>query len=188
LDKVVVPEAWTFVRGGKSSLDTPLYRYPSMPLAAQVLAVVGLGIARSALDQMIALAGGRTSITGQPTLADRPYVQTDIAKAEAALRSARAFFYEITEEAYATLVAGDELSVETRALLRLASTNAARVGADITLDIYRMAGTTGVFANHWIAHLMQDAQVIPQHAFLADTTWQNAGKVLLGLESPPGYP
>ncbi|MBO9380587.1 flavin-dependent monooxygenase [Sphingomonas histidinilytica] len=188
LDKVVVPEAWTFVRGGKSSLDTPLYRYPSMPLAAQVLAVVGLGIARSALDQMTALAGGRTSITGQPTLADRPYVQTDIAKAEAALRSARAFFYEITEEAYATLVAGDELSVETRALLRLASTNAARVGADITLDIYRMAGTTGVFANHWIAQLMQDSQVIPQHAFLADTTWQNAGKVLLGLESPPGYP
>lgn len=188
LDKVVVPEDWTFVRGGKSSLDTPLYRYPSMPLAAQVLAVVGLGIARTALDQMIELAGGRTSITGQPTLADRAYVQSDIAKAEAALRSARAFFYEITEQAYATLVAGDDLSVETRALLRLASTNAARVGADITLDIYRMAGTTGVFANHWIAHLMQDAQVIPQHAFLADGTWQNAGKVLLGLESAPGYP
>lgn len=188
LDKVVVPEDWTFVRGGKSSLDTPLYRYPSMPLAAQVLAVVGLGIARTALDQMIELAGGRTSITGQPTLADRAYVQSDIAKAEAALRSARAFFYEITEQAYATLVAGDDLSVETRALLRLASTNAARVGADITLDIYRMAGTTGVFADHWIAHLMQDAQVIPQHAFLADGTWQNAGKVLLGLESAPGYP
>ncbi|KQX18670.1 MULTISPECIES: acyl-CoA dehydrogenase family protein [unclassified Sphingomonas] len=188
IDKVVVPEAWTFVRGGKSSLDTPLYRYPSMPLAAQVLAVVGLGIARTALDQMIGLAGGRTSITGQPTLADRPYVQTDIAKAEAALRSARAFFYEITEEAYATLVAGDDLSVETRALLRLASTNAARVAADITLDIYRIGGTTGVFADHWIARLMQDAQIIPQHAFLADTTWQNAGKVLLGLESPPGFP
>ncbi|MGC6328281.1 acyl-CoA dehydrogenase family protein [Rhizorhabdus sp. FW153] len=188
LDKVVVPEEWTFVRGGKSSLDTPLYRYPSMPLAAQVLAVVGLGIARTALDQMIELAGGRTSITGQPTLADRAYVQSDIAKAEAALRSARAFFYEITEEAYATLVAGDDLSIETRALLRLASTNAARVAADITLDIYRMAGTTGVFADHWIAQLMQDAQVIPQHAFLADGTWQNAGKVLLGLESAPGFP
>lgn len=188
IDKVVVPEEWTFVRGGKSSLDTPLYRYPSMPLAAQVLAVVGLGIARTALDEMIGLAGGRTSITGQPTLADRPYVQTDIAKAEAALRSARAFFYEITEEAYATLVAGDDLTVETRALLRLASTNAARVAADITLDIYRMGGTTGVFADHWIARLMQDAMIIPQHAFLADTTWQNAGKVLLGLESPPGFP
>lgn len=188
IDKVVVPEAWTFVRGGKSSLDTPLYRYPSMPLAAQVLAVVGLGIARTAIDEMVGLAGGRTSITGQPTLADRPYVQADIAKAEAALRSARAFFYEITEEAYATLVAGDDLTVETRALLRLASTNAARVAADITLDIYRLGGTTGVFADHWIARLMQDAMIIPQHAFLADTTWQNAGKVLLGLESPPGFP
>ncbi|MES2495468.1 MAG: acyl-CoA dehydrogenase family protein [Pseudomonadota bacterium] len=188
VDKVVVPEEWTFVRGGKSSLDTPLYRYPSMPLAAQVLAVVGLGVARTSLDEMIDLAGGRTSITGQPTLADRPYVQSDIAKAEAALRSARAFFYEITEEAYATLVAGDDLTVETRALLRLASTNAARVAADITLDIYRMAGTTGVFADHPIARYMQDAMIVPQHAFLADTTWQNAGKVLLGLEAPAGYP
>lgn len=187
-DKVVVPQEWTFVRGGKSSLETPLYRYPSMPLAAQVLAVVGLGVARTALDEMIDLAGGRTSITGQPTLADRPYVQSDIAKAEAALRSARAFFYEITEEAYATLVAGDDLTVETRALLRLASTNAARVAADITLDIYRMAGTTGVFADHPIARYMQDAMIVPQHAFLADSTWQNAGKVLLGLDSPPGYP
>jgi alkylation response protein AidB-like acyl-CoA dehydrogenase len=28
VDKVVVPEEWTFVRGGASSLDTPLYRYP----------------------------------------------------------------------------------------------------------------------------------------------------------------
>lgn len=188
VDKVVVPEAWTFVRGGKSSLETPLYRYPSMPLAAQVLAVVGLGVARAALDTIIGLAGGRTSITGQPTLGDRPYVQSDIAKAEAALRSARAFFYEITEEAYATLVAGDDLSVETRALLRLASTNAAKVGAEVTQDVYRLSGTTGVFADHPIARHMQDAMIVPQHAFLADTTWQNAGKVLLGMDAPAGYP
>jgi alkylation response protein AidB-like acyl-CoA dehydrogenase len=86
-----------------------------MPLAAQVLSVVALGTARGALDCLIEMAGGRTSITGAPTLADRAYLQADLAKAEAALRSARAFFYEITEEAYDTLVAGDDLSIETRA-------------------------------------------------------------------------
>jgi alkylation response protein AidB-like acyl-CoA dehydrogenase len=188
IDRVVVPEAWTFVRGGKSSLETPLYRYPAMPLAAQVLSVVGLGVARAALDTLIGLAGGRTSITGQPTMADRPYVQSGIAKAEAALRSARAFFYEITEEAYATLVAGDPLSVGMRALMRLASTNAARIGADVTQDVYRLSSTTGVFADHPIARHMLDAMIVPQHAFLADTTWQNAGKVLLSMEPPAGYP
>lgn len=188
VDKVVVPEEWTFVRGGPSSLDTPLYRYPSMALAAQVLAVVGLGVARAALDCLIDIAGGRTSITGAPVLADRAYVQTDIAKAEAALRSARAFFYEITEEAYGRLLAGEDLSVETRALLRLASTNAARVGADVAATVYRLSGTTGIYRDHPIARCMQDAGIVPQHAFLSEGTWQNAGKTILGLPSAPGFP
>lgn len=188
VDKVVVPEAWTFVRGGPSSLDTPLYRYPSMPLAAQVLAVVGLGIARAALDCLVELAGGRASITGAPMLANRAYVQADVAKAEAALRSARAFFYEATDAAFATLERGDELDVETRSLLRLAATNAAHVAAGVAATVHRLSGTTGIAADHPIARYLQDAMVVPQHAFLADGTWENAGKILLGLDATPGFP
>ncbi|MET1755728.1 acyl-CoA dehydrogenase family protein [Novosphingobium sp. RD2P27] len=188
VDKVVVPEEWTFVRGGPSSLETPLYRYPSMPLAAQVLAVVGLGLARASLDCLNELAGGRTSITGAPTLADRAYVQADLAKAEAALRSARTFFYETTDAAFAMLEKGDELDAEARSLLRLASTHAAHLGAEVTRIVYRLSGTTGISAGHPIARYMQDAQIVPQHAFLSDGTWQNAGKVLLGLEAAPGFP
>lgn len=188
VDGVVVPKEWTFIRGGPSSLDTPLYRYPSMALAAQVLAVVALGVARAALECLVELAGGRTSITGAPVLADRAYVQTDIAKAEAALRSARAFFYEATDEAFAILERGDELDIASRNLLRLASTHAARVGSEVAEAAYRMAGTTGIFADHPLAHFMHDAMIVPQHAFLADGIWQNAGKILLGLESAPGFP
>jgi alkylation response protein AidB-like acyl-CoA dehydrogenase len=188
VDKIVVPQEWTFVRGGASSLDSPLYRYPSMPLAAQVLAVVGLGVARASLDYFIGLAGGRASITGAPVMAERAYVQTDIAKLEAALRSARAFFYETTDAAFDTLLRGDELDLASRNLLRLASTNAARVAADVTQGTYRLAGTTGIAAGHPLARYMQDAMIVPQHAFLSDGTWQNAGKVLLGLETVPGFP
>ncbi len=188
VDRVVVPPEWTFIRGGRSSLDDPLYQYPTMSLAAQVLAVVALGTARGALDILIDIAGGRSSITGAANLADRPYFQTDLAKTEALLRSARAFFYEVTEESYATLVAGGELSVQQRALLRLASTNAARAGADVAQAVYRLSGTTGIASDHMIARHMQDAMVVPQHAFLSDGTWQNAGRVLLHLDPPPGFP
>lgn len=188
VDKVVVPKEWTFIRGGKSSLDQPLYQYPTMSLAAQVLAVVALGTARGAIQVLSELAGGRSSITGAANLADRPYFQADIAKAEALLRSARAFFYEATEEAYNTLLQGDELSIEQRTSLRLASTNAARAGADVTLAVYRLSGTTGIATDHMIARHMQDAMVVPQHAFLSDSTWQNAGRVLLGLDAPAGFP
>jgi alkylation response protein AidB-like acyl-CoA dehydrogenase len=188
IEDVVVPLDWTFVRGGGSSLDTPLYRYPTLALAAQVLAVVGLGVARAALDEITRIASDRPSITGAPALADRAYVQTEIAKSEAALRSSRAFFYEATDAAFARLEAGDDLDKHAMTLLRLASSHAARTGADVASMAYTLSGTTGIFTDSPIARFMQDAIVVPQHAFLSEGTWQNAGRVLLGLDTPPGFP
>jgi len=188
VEDVVVPLAWTFVRGGGSTLDTPLYRYPTMALAAQVLAVVGLGVARAALDEITAIAGGRDSITGAPALADRAYVQTEIAKSEAALRSARAFFYEATDAAFERLQSGEQLARADVNLLRVASSHAARTGADVARAAYTISGTTGIFTANPIARYMQDAIVVPQHAFLSEGTWQSAGRVFLGLDTPPGFP
>jgi indole-3-acetate monooxygenase len=188
VDKVIVSEEWTFIRGGPSSLSTPLYKYPTMALAAQVLAVVALGCARAAIDELCARAATRTSITGAPVFADRAFVQSELAKAEAQLRSARAFFYEITEQAFAAIVGGDDLDTNTRMLIRLASTQAARTGADVAQTIYRITGTDGIFTADPIAQAMQDAMIVPQHAFLSEGTWQSAGRVLLGLDNPPGYP
>ncbi|HRH75059.1 MAG TPA: hypothetical protein PLM62_18365, partial [Zoogloea sp.] len=85
---VVVPEEWTFVRGGAASLDTPLYRYPTLSFAAQVLTVVGLGIGRAAINEVLGMAAGRASVTGAPNLGERIYVQLEIARIEAELRAA----------------------------------------------------------------------------------------------------
>ncbi|BBI54643.1 hypothetical protein HORIV_70640 [Vreelandella olivaria] len=68
VEDAYVPEAWTFVRGGKPNVDTPFFRYPSLSFAAQVLAVTTLGLAREALDIVRAMAGGRKSVTGAPNL------------------------------------------------------------------------------------------------------------------------
>ena len=85
---VVVPEEWTFIRGGASSLDTPLYRYPALSFAAQVLTVVGLGVARAAINEVLNMAAGRKSVTGAPNLGERVYAQLEVAKIEAELRAA----------------------------------------------------------------------------------------------------
>lgn len=188
VDGTVVPKEWTFVRGSESSLSEPLYRYPSMALAAQVLAVVALGAARGALDHFIEMAGGRKSITGAPVLADRAFVQTEIAKAEALVRSAKSFFYETTEDAYQTLLSGKDLTEEQRVLIRLAASNAARAGADACLAVYNVAGTTGIFTDSKIGQMLQDALVVPQHAFLSEGTFMSAGRCILGLDPFPGYP
>ncbi len=188
VEGVVVPEEWTFIRGGASNLASPLYKYPSMALAAQVLAIVGLGAARGSLDHVIEIAGGRSSITGAPNLADRAFVQTDLAKAEANFRSAKAFFYEVTADAYETLLSGAELTQEQKVMLRLASSNAARVGADVCTDMYRITGTTGIYTESEIGRKMQDAMIVPQHAFLSEGTYMSAGRCMLGLDPLPGFP
>jgi alkylation response protein AidB-like acyl-CoA dehydrogenase len=185
---VVVPEEWTLIRGGAASVDAAIYRYPSLGLAAQVLAVVGLGVARGALDEVIVMAGGRVSITGAPKLADRGYVQVAVAKAEANLRAARAFFYDATDEVWDIVRSGDKPSVEATTVLRLASSHAAKTAADVARMATELTGTTSIYHGHPLARALTDSFVVAQHAFLNEGTLQSAGRVLLGLPSVPGFP
>ena len=183
VDNQVIPESWTFARGAPSSLDEPLYRYPVMAVSAMALSVVNLGIARGAIDELVGMATGRTSLTGGVSFANRPSVQIEVAKAEALLRSARAYFFETCDEGYARCVAGDSFDDHDLAMLRLAGTNAAHSAFEVVRRIYTIAGTTGIYQGTRINQAMLDAMVIPQHAFIGDTTWQVYGASILGV--PP---
>jgi alkylation response protein AidB-like acyl-CoA dehydrogenase len=184
---VVVSEEWTLIRGGPATLDAPIYRYPSLSFAAQVLAIVGVGVARSALDDVIAMAGGRSSITGAPVMAERGYVQLEVARAEAMLRSARAFFYEATENLWNEVLDGMP-DQKTVALMRLAASNAARAGAEAARIACSLAGTASIYTSHNLARAMCDSLVVAQHAFLSEGTVQSAGRILLGQPAQPGFP
>ncbi|CAN7306706.1 acyl-CoA dehydrogenase family protein [Phenylobacterium sp. LjRoot225] len=188
VDDVLVPEAWTFIRGGKPTLDEPINRYPAMALAAQVLAVVGLGVARGAIDELTGRLGGKVSIVGGAKLTDRPQAQIEVAQAEARLRSARAWFYEMTEEIWAAACAGRPASPQAVTLLRLASINAARAGADVAQAMFRLAGTSGIYAAHPLSRRVRDAMVVAQHAFLSEGHSQIAGRILMGGDGQPGFP
>ena len=94
----------------------------------------------------------------------------------------------MTDQAFERLAAGEELGLQMRTLLRLSATHAAKVGADVTRAAYTMCGTAGIFTDHPLAQALQDALVVPQHVFLSESTWQSAGRMLLGLEAAPGFP
>ncbi|HEY0286489.1 MAG TPA: acyl-CoA dehydrogenase family protein [Pseudomonas sp.] len=187
VEDVVVPEEWTFVRGGAANLEEPFFRYPSLSFATQVLSVVGLGVARAALDELRDMAAGRISVTGAPAVADRPLAQVEIARAEAALRAARAFFFDSIEDAWQTVLAGDPLSAEKTNLLRLSSTHATRVAAEVARTAQMLSGMTGVYNSSPLARCVNDAQVVTQHAFMGDITYQNAGAIFFGKQPLPGY-
>ncbi|WP_327346992.1 acyl-CoA dehydrogenase family protein [Streptomyces europaeiscabiei] len=186
VDGAVVPREWTFVRGSEPTVDEPLYRYPSVPYAAQVLAVVGLGVARAALDHVIA-QGGRAGYTGAPRPAERATYRISVGQAEARLRSVRAFFYEITEEVWETVEAGDPATREQASLLRLASAHLAKTSFEVVRAAYQLAGIPAIADGNPMQRYLRDASVVPQHAFLQEGMYDGAGAVLMGVQPFPGY-
>ncbi|MEV0612471.1 acyl-CoA dehydrogenase family protein [Nonomuraea sp. NPDC050404] len=183
---VEVDREWSFIRGGAAVIDEPLYRYPAITYAAQSLSIVSAGVARAALDFAEQTGSGRASITGAPQLADRAYYRAGIAEAEAALRSARAYFYEAAEEAWGALAGGGLVSDEQNAHLRLSAAHLSRVAAEVVGKVVSLSGTAVIFRDHPLQALLGDALVPQEHAFLSPAMYDAAGAVLMGR--PPTVP
>lgn len=187
VDDAFVPDAWTFIRGGTLNLEGPLYRYPVLSLATQVLSVVSLGVARAALNEIYAIAHRQQSVTGAPRLADRPQAQMQIARCEADLRAARAWFYDAIDDVWQRLLAGDDPSCEQVNALRLSSTHVTRVAADVARQALALNGMGGVAMTSPLQRYVRDTMVITQHAFMGDLSYLNAGTVFFGGKPLPGY-
>jgi alkylation response protein AidB-like acyl-CoA dehydrogenase len=186
VDGVEVAREWTFIRGGASMIDEPLYRYPAITYAAQSLSVVAAGVARAALDFAEEVGSGRASITGAPKLADRAYYRAGIGELEAALRSARGYFYDAAEEAWDSLALGGEVSDEQNAHLRLSAAHLSRVSADVVHKVVALSGTAAIYTGHPLQDLLGDSLVPQEHAFLSPAMYDAAGAVLMG--QPPTVP
>lgn len=187
VDGVVVPREWTFVRGSKPLMDDRIFRYPSMALASQVLAVVALGAARAALDYLHE-SGSRQSVTGAPKPGARPYLQTEYAKARGMYLGAQALFYDTLEEAYEELAHQDTVSRDTHIRLRLVASKAAKDGAEAARMAFALGGSDAINQGHPLGRYMLDAAGVAQHAFLSEGTWTGAGAAMFDEPTMPGYP
>ncbi|MDB5997333.1 MAG: hsaA 1 [Pseudomonas sp.] len=188
LSKQKIDHAWTFVRGTAATIDEPLYHYPSVSYQAQVHAAVNLGLARAALDLVTAMSGSTKTVTGAPRLGDRAYYRSELGKAEAMLRSARAFFYEAPEAVWASIQAGNPVTPEQANLLRLSATHAAHTCAEVVQKAYRLAGTAAIFNDNRLQWILRDSMVVTQHAFLGEATYDSAGALFAGIAPTTPYP
>lgn len=188
LQDKTVEHAWTFVRGTAATIDEPLYRYPSVSYQAQVHAAVNLGLARAALDLVTAMSGSTKTVTGAPRLGDRAYYRIELGKAEAMLRSARAFFYEAPDAVWASILAGDPVTEQQANLLRLSATHAAHTCAEVVAMAYRLAGTAAIFDENRLQWILRDSMVVTQHAFLGEATYDSAGALFAGIAPTTPYP
>ena len=160
---------------------------PMILYFAAGLASVGLGIARDALDTFAELARSRTLAASKDRLADQPLVQLQLARAEAVLRSARAFLYATLGDAWAAITSSTSISLEQRALIRLASTNAMHRAAEAIDLIYTIGGTAHIFADNPIQRCFQDIHVLTQHLQGRESHLATVGQILLGNRAPQPF-
>jgi alkylation response protein AidB-like acyl-CoA dehydrogenase len=161
----------------------PLYAFPIFGLLALGIAAVGLGIARGALDDLVELAGGKTPAASRRPLAAHSHAQQTTAHAEAELRAARAFLREAASSAYAAAERDGEVPLRERALLRLAATHAITAAARAADAAYGLAGGSSIYESSALQRRFRDVHTATQHMMVGPSTWELAGRVLLGLET-----
>lgn len=180
---VFVPAARTLQPGvTKPVVPNSLSRFPNFTLLAASVGAVGLGIARHALDELVDLAQGKKPQYSSRTLAQSGFTQIELARAEAKLRSARAFLFDEMQSEWALIVEGNPASIEGRTGIRLAATHAASVGADVVDTAFTLAGGTAVYDASPLGRCLRDAHVVTQHIQTAPKLNEIIGKLLLGLD------
>ncbi len=183
---VFVPEAYTLTR--ESDADRrefgPLYRFTTFQLYGVGFAGIALGIARSMLDHFVGLAVGKTAYRQTKVLRENAVIQSQVAIAEAKLNSSRALLLQTLRELWATVSNGDEISLEQRAALRLASVYAAHQSKDVVDAVYHAAGATAIFEDNAYERRFRDLHTVIQQVQGQFHNFELVGQVLLGL--PPG--
>lgn len=179
---VFVPSERTFNPADTPREEGPLYVMPMLLLFASGFACTALGVARSALDAAVELAGGKRPRLDQNLLRDKPIVQREIGRAEAIWGSARAFLLEAAAAAWESACETHTLTVEERIRLRLASTHAIRMAAEAVDIVYEVCGSDSIFEHKPIQRRFQDAHVITQQIQGRMAHYETAGQFFLGLK------
>jgi alkylation response protein AidB-like acyl-CoA dehydrogenase len=132
------------------------------------------------------LAEGKTPIGSSSRLREKASAQADVGKAEALLRSARAFLVESLHSVWDTVASGQMPSVPQRATARLAAAQAAAASAQAVDLVYNAAGGTALYESNPIERCFRDVHATTQHVGIASVNFEISGRVLLGLD--PGTP
>jgi alkylation response protein AidB-like acyl-CoA dehydrogenase len=149
-----------------------------MTVGALHFSAVATGIARRAIDSLVELAQTKTPTGVRGLLRERVQAQEAVARAEVLLESARAYRASIVADVWATAERGEPLSVEQRARLRLAGTNATECAVR-AVDLMFNAGTTTALEDASpLSHCFRDVHAVAQNINVLPIFYEYAGRVL----------
>lgn len=163
--------------------DLPAFRFPTFGMLAIGIGAVALGLARTAIDEAVAVAVAKTPQGNSRSLAQKPRAHLEVARAEATLRAARLFFYQAIDDAWAAANGPDRPTLEQRRDLRLAITYAVEASVRAVDAMYTLCGGSSVYAHSPLQRCFRDVHVATQHMMVNDAVYELAGRLFLGLET-----
>jgi indole-3-acetate monooxygenase len=164
----------------------PLYRLTIWPPVA-LLAPPALGVARVALDDLLALARAKTPSYMGSTLGARQVVQRQVAEAEATLGAGRAYLHTTFQANWEAAVQGVEITLERKLQMQLATTHANLAAAKTVDLVHAAAGTSAIRNEYRFQQYFRDAHTMTQHAFSSASRYESVGALMLGRESDWGF-
>ncbi len=162
-------------------LPRPLYCFPTFGLLGIGIAGVALGLARGAIDELVALASGKMPQGSAKPLAARAKAQIDVSEAEALVRSAHAYLAETVDAAWEAATRDGAIAVEHRRDIRLATTHAVKAAARAVDLMYMLGGGSSVYRTSALQRHFRDVHVATQHMMVSEATYELTGRLFLGV-------
>lgn len=184
VENAFAPDYRTSAFGGPTvrgkHFQGPLYRFPVMGILGAPIGIIATGIAQRSIDEFIKLGKTKTARTSQSRISENLVIRSEVAKAHAAVQSARSWLYEMVDQTWETVLRGDDVSLEQRLDLSLAGTNATRSAAYATDLMHTAAGGTSVFQTSPIERCFRDVHAATQHAGTSPRNFDTLGGMLFG--------
>jgi hypothetical protein len=108
-------------------------------------------------------------------------VQADVGRADALVRSARAYLHAATGEMWDAVERGGEATMALRANVRLACAHAAQSCVRAVDAMYDAGGATSLREACRLERCLRDVHAAAQHIAVVAHNFELAGRVLLGL-------
>lgn len=182
-NNVFVPSAFSAGFFDPHVLSEPRYRIPPFSRGIPGLGAMALGIARSAIEGLNEIAGVKIPVRTTQMLRDTTDAQMRVSQAEALVRSARLFLFDSVDQLWAHLLATGEVTMEARALARLAASHAISSAVEAIDLMYVAGGASSIYVSCPLERAFRDVHVMTQHIGVHPRVMHSTGRVLFGLES-----
>jgi alkylation response protein AidB-like acyl-CoA dehydrogenase len=179
-----VPERYSFTRESDADRreNGALYRFSIFNMFGMAFCAVALGIARTVLDDFIALAKTKKAHSSGKLLADNNLIQTQVGLAEAKLGAARAYVLDGYAQLYEQASRGEKISFPQRLASRGMTCLAIQHAREVVDFAYHAAGAGAIFDKNPFERRFRDLHTVTQQSQAHMENFEALGQSLMGIE------